>query len=204
MPAQNVERAIQVCDLYQAGYTLQEIGEFYGLSRERIRQILKSSGLVGRDGGQAQVARRRRYTKAIVQLDYRNTRSMAVYGCDWETLLLLNEGKGPSVKGCCARGYMEQQRNARLRGVEWDLTFPQWMTVWLESGKLSERGRAHGKYVMGRLNDYGPYAPWNVYITTFANNVAEYQAELKVRGVFCPDGYKRLPEHLKSHSATPP
>lgn len=62
---------------------------------------------------------------------------------------------------------------------------------------MEQRGLGRERYCMARFGDVGPYSTGNVYITSCADNVRDYQAELKERGVLCADGYFRLPE--KSH-----
>lgn len=42
-------------------------------------------------------------------------------------------------------------------------------TIWQRSGKWEQRGRGQG-YVMCRRGDSGPYAEWNVFIATAAEN----------------------------------
>src|SRR5690606_18929432 len=49
----DTERASAMVAMYQAGKTLHEIGELYGVSRERVRQILtKYHGITAEGGGQ--------------------------------------------------------------------------------------------------------------------------------------------------------
>lgn len=60
--------------------------------------------------------------------------------------------------------YKTHQRNAVKRDISFELTFEEWYSVWINSGKWEERGRGKGKYVMCRKNDIGPYAINNVYI----------------------------------------
>jgi hypothetical protein len=90
--------------------------------------------------------------------------------------------------------FRNQKNNSRHRGIVWAITFPQWMAAWLESGHWGDRGRHAEGYVMARKGDTGPYTIGNIYITTLAQNVVDYQATLKRRGVECVDGYRRLPE----------
>lgn len=45
------EREIEMTILYKEGKTLQEIGDLYGITRERVRQLLKRHGITGSDGG---------------------------------------------------------------------------------------------------------------------------------------------------------
>lgn len=42
------QRNVEIVELYKSGQTLQKIGDVYGLSHERVRQILKEEGLAER------------------------------------------------------------------------------------------------------------------------------------------------------------
>lgn len=64
--------------------------------------------------------------------------------------------------------------NARLRGVEFLLTFEQWLAIWVASGQLDKRGCRRGQYVMARCNDVGPYAEGNVQIVPSERNNSEW------------------------------
>jgi len=72
------------------------------------------------------------------------------------------------------RKFSDARIDARRRGVAWQLTFEQWMQIWLDSGHWHERGTRRGCYCMARHGDIGPYAIGNVSIqlsienTTFA------------------------------------
>lgn len=190
-------RAQRMCALYRGGMTLQEIGTAYGLTRERVRQILAREGLSRTDGGIAGKAARKVEVKAAARLARDNAKTMLRFGCDFATLLRLNEGRRGYAKGTAARAYLQQKRSAEHRGIKWQMSFPEWRAVWEKSGRWDDRGRQANSYVMARVQDFGPYAPWNVYVTTLAANVVDYQRELKKRGVACSDGYKRLPERAE-------
>jgi len=60
--------------------------------------------------------------------------------------------------------YFEHQGNARRRGIVFDLTFPEWWSVWETSGQWANRGRGGDKYVMSRYRDCGAYTKGNVFI----------------------------------------
>lgn len=47
--AAHVERNTEICRLYVEGATLQEVGEGFKLSRERVRQILRKNGVYKKD-----------------------------------------------------------------------------------------------------------------------------------------------------------
>lgn len=196
--SRNFEREARCIQLYQHGYTLQAIGDVYSLSRERIRQILKRAGVCRTDGGIAKQAESGRLARAAKKLAEWDRRRMAMFGCDSATFVALNGGVNSYRISSPAKQYVNQMRAAQKRGIGWELSFLQWCQIWDESGRYGERGRWADSYVMARLNDFGLYAVWNVYITTLSQNVADYQSELKRRGVRCADGYKRLPEQARA------
>ena len=67
--------------------------------------------------------------------------------------------------------YKAQKSNAKTRGIDFLLTFEQWLAIWNESGKLLERGRGANKFCMCRVNDSGAYEIGNVFIGTGRENV---------------------------------
>jgi hypothetical protein len=69
--------------------------------------------------------------------------------------------------------YKQQRWRALARGVAWELTFDQWMSIWDASGHFHERGKKAGQYVMARNGDVGPYSVSNVRICLFTENIAE-------------------------------
>lgn len=62
---------------------------------------------------------------------------------------------------------------AKVRGIEWQLTFEEWWDIWEQSGKYEQRGRGAGKYCMSRIGDVGPYSVNNVVIKTIDDNNRE-------------------------------
>lgn len=69
--------------------------------------------------------------------------------------------------------YNHQRLNARYRGIAWEISFPEWWCLWLESGKWEQRGKRIGQYVMSRLKDVGPYKIGNVEIVTCSKNCSD-------------------------------
>ena len=66
--------------------------------------------------------------------------------------------------------YWNQKAQARLRGIDFTLTFEQWWDIWQQSGKWEQRGRKKDQYVMSRIGDNGGYTFGNVFIQSNADN----------------------------------
>lgn len=69
--------------------------------------------------------------------------------------------------------FKQQRWRALDRGVGWEMTFDEWMKVWLDSGHWHERGIRAGGYVMGRKGDVGPYSVDNVQIIPHEQNISD-------------------------------
>lgn len=163
-----------MASMYKAGKTLEEIGSLYKITRERVRQILKKyHGIARKDGGQTARAEARR-RKAQTR---RDAKFLARYGCTYasyrELLDLSREtcASGVSYAKAPLGAYRNQERNAKLRGIEWNLSLIEWWEIWQRSGKWQLRGRGRG-YMMCRFGDTGPYAAGNVYIATGIHNAS--------------------------------
>ena len=139
------ERSARMAALYRQGMTLAEIGGQYGITRERVRQIItKKHGLTAKDGGQALVA----VLGAAARLNKIEARYQKKYGCSRTQYYEVLQAGG-------TRGFTELQRNAKRDGIELDLKLWQWWTLWQESGHWNERGRGRG-YWLFRLRPDAP------------------------------------------------
>ena len=156
-----VDRAKEMADMYKSGATLQQIGDQFGLTRERVRQLMTGHlGVTGKDGGGA-VRRVRNRARREAR---RDQKSFAKYGCCWADYVKLRSMRKPT------RAFSMQKRNAKNRGIEWNLTLWDWWTIWEASGRWGQRGRRKHEYVMCRLQDAGAYEVGNVYIATCHHN----------------------------------
>jgi len=71
--------------------------------------------------------------------------------------------------------FLQQRRQARQRGIQWQLDYWEWLRIWQDSGHLHERGRHRGQWQMCRLADIGPYASSNARIDRMEANASEGQ-----------------------------
>lgn len=74
--------------------------------------------------------------------------------------------------------YKTHRRNTKGRKdrngeyIKFNLTYEEWLSIWVASGHLTERGCGSSQYVMSRINDEGDYSVGNVEIITNAENVS--------------------------------
>lgn len=170
---QRAQRSIEFVDLYRSGWNMQEIGDVYALSRERVRQLLAKAGMRDAKGGLAVRREMSENAKKSKRQQLADARSFRRYGCSASQLRQYNCGLPQNANGSMTAAYNSQKSNAKMRMVEWRMTLPEWCEIWKKSGFLEHRGRGAGKYVMARLGDIGPYSPENVYITTNAQNITD-------------------------------
>jgi hypothetical protein len=153
---------------YAGGATLQEIGDYHGITRERVRQLIRELGVTRTDGGQAKRGR----DKAAAASRRRDQRYLAKYGMAFAEFGAINPPG--SKRSAPIRLFQHQRQNAKVRNILWELTFAEWWGIWHESGKWKQRGRGVGKFVMARHGDSGPYAVGNVKIIASEQNNSEY------------------------------
>lgn len=159
-------RIADMSDMYTHGNTLQQIGEKYGISRERVRQLLARIGICSDQGG----AHIRAFLnqKRTPKHSKWESRCVASMGCSRAAYKELtgNEYRTADVH---AQRFIRQRQNAKNRGISFELTFPEWWGIWQKSGHYKDL-QGIGTYCMARIADDGPYAANNVYICTFAQN----------------------------------
>lgn len=103
---------------------------------------------------------------------FADARTQKNYGCDYEEAVRLNGGLGLRTEGSFARRYQEHRFNAKQRDVGWEITFPEWVEVWVKSGRWEQRGTSRGQYSMARHGDVGPYRVDNVSIQLSVDNTS--------------------------------
>ena len=157
--------------------TLESIGAHHGITRERVRQILKKMGVRFEDGrlhkAHADAKISRVALREKTRQEKREMQCLQITECTTEQYYALTGEYWLNDKTKTAKRYTQQKRFAMQRAVQWDLTFPQWWGIWAASGKYHLRGRHKYCYVMSRIGDTGPYALGNVKIITMLENVAE-------------------------------
>lgn len=170
------ERTRKMIQYFKSGLTYQQIGDMYGISRQRIQQILSKHRITYKDGGFHLLviarSRERKKLKEAYLIKSRTDRIFRNFKCSPdEYYAIMGTKRYKTNPGGPAQAYYQQCRSAGLRGIKFELTFPQWFKIWKDSGHLEDRGKA--KYVMTRFGDKGPYALGNVAIKTSSENIKE-------------------------------
>lgn len=167
----NKARAKQMVELYRDGQTLAQIGETFGITRERVRQIMTShAGIRAKDGGKVFTAAKARAARKAAK----DRKSLAKWGCTYaEYLKILKHPDKPTY------AFWSQVKNAQKREIPFELSLADWWRIWQTSGHWDQRGRGANGYQMCRLNDTGPYAVDNVYIATCTENMKDYWARVR-------------------------
>lgn len=154
-------RLASMATMYRSGYTLQQIGDQFKITRERVRQLLtKYHGISAKDGGGHARGERNRVDRGV----RKEAKCLEKWGC--------STAQYRSIRGKISLAFGRQKSNARTRKIEWKITLWQWWTIWQASGHWEHRGRGYG-YCMCRRGDEGPYSPGNVFIATCAQNSSE-------------------------------
>jgi len=170
--------------LYKQGKTLESIGNEVGLSRERVRQIMKQYNI---DNGGLAIRKLLKSQDAHLENESkkakREKRIFDAYNISVDLYKkICSEFGSPSNQKSPLFKYSRHKANSKKRGIPFQITFADWWKVWEESGKWNERGRGHG-YVMARYGDTGGYEIDNVYICTSSQNAADQYHSGKVRKV---------------------
>lgn len=191
------ERAKLMRALYQEGYTLQQIGDQYGITRERVRQILTKHFGIRADGGGNHVRAVRKKEK---RRQAKEAACLKKHGCtlaQFRSLLAVGreeQKNGKPKYRTAIYAFRQQRQSAKRRGIGWQLTLWQWWTVWQESGHWSQRGRGQG-YVMSRVGDVGPYALGNIFIQPAIHN----NSETRLKQSNLPIGVSRKKDKYAAH-----
>lgn len=164
---ENIER------MFRTGNKQKDIGACYGISCQRVQQILSRRGVNRMDGGVI-VRALLKYPDFSKREKQRDERATKMFGCSDDTLVQINGSRlssGPHRKTIAGR-FREQKANASTRGIIWEITLPEWWQIWQESGRWGDRGTGKG-YCMARYGDSGAYVVGNVYICTVGQNSSD-------------------------------
>lgn len=101
------------------------------------------------------------------RIDEAESRIKRNYGCSFSEFVEINGGYSP--RSVIAKRYLQKKCTAKGRGINWELTFPEWFEIWQKNGKLSwiegepSYVKAH-HYCMARIDFSKGFTKDNVHI----------------------------------------
>ena len=114
----------------------------------------------------------------------RERNSQRIFGCSVAEAEALNSGLNLRDPRGWAMKYCHQRQASKERGISWEITFPEWMGIWSESGLMDQRGRGRLGFCMARHGDEGPYRLGNVSIKSNLENSSEGLKKTHRLGIF--------------------
>lgn len=158
---------------YMKGRTLSEVAKEHGVTKQAISFQFKRYGLPLNGGGIDKKREQANKARQLVLEAKRDKWSKAAFGIPF--------AESRAISRHLRDAYREQKRRANQRGIGWELNLLSWHEIWRNSGKLENRGRSKGEYVMGRRGDIGPYSKDNVYIITCSDNIKEVRERERIQ-----------------------
>lgn len=117
IPKDVSSRTLRFIEMFRHGKTLQEIGDVYGVTRERVRQVLAAHGLTKDDGG----LNMRIFSESLIRIEKIKAqrektaaRHFRLYGCSEEYILSISPLKRTDKKHPIF-AYRYQKNNAKIR-----------------------------------------------------------------------------------------
>lgn len=126
--------------------------------------------------------------------------ALKIYGCSYADAIFLNDGLSLRTSGGKAMAYATQKTAAKSRGIQWEMTFPEWISVWEKSGEMNNRGVGTESFCMARHQDKGAYRVGNVCIKTNVENARESLSHTtwKMRFKTAVKAGKRIPREQRT------
>jgi hypothetical protein len=148
----DTSRDADICRRFKNGETHKQIGDDYGVCRERIRQILKRYGLTHENGGFYKKSAK----KKAAEQRARDNKFLVWWGCTRAERALIPKD--------VQKAFKDKKRNVTTLGMEWSITLPEYWAIWQASGYWEVMSA--GDYGMSRKNNKKPWTKNNVHITT--------------------------------------
>ena len=167
---------------YSAGESLQAIGSDYGVTRERVRQLLSKRGINKTNGGFLKRAKDKAAACRSEKKFRRDERAIKTYGCTYSEVKRLNDGLLPSDTRGIALAFVRKRINARRKdkSLIWTLTFPEFVALWEQSGL--PRGLASESGATVLLDPAKGYVAGNVYVARYGDYVSAMRHAEAARG----------------------
>ena len=177
------ERNDVIVRMFKSGQTMEEVGAVFSITKQGVRHVIKGRGICASEGGGAlKRVKAREHKKADKTEAYSRFRYLCSAAELNEAVILIeNSGhKGKFRDSERAKRIYRAEKSKRLSegNYEWKISFPEWLSIWLDSGKWSEKGSTRdGGYIMARPNILEPLTRDNAVIVKAADYIGYYNSE---------------------------
>ncbi len=148
----NKIRNVDIVARFLKGETSSELGVEYGLTRQRVIQILSQLGVEIAKGGFALKCQQAQQARQVL----RQSEINRSYGTSRATVA--------SIPANVRRAYSSQRRWVSSAGMDWSFNLESWWKVWHESGNFEHRGANQGQFRMRRRDNTQSWGPTTVFI----------------------------------------
>lgn len=181
-----IKRDQKIVEMFKDAKTMQEVGDKFKISRERVRQIIARNGLSSKDGGYVLRAKNKKIVRDANKFYNHFYSWLPTYGCSREQCMSINGNtRNITDKSNLSFSFLHFRNNCLKRKLEFTLSFPQWYDIWLQSGQIDNRGLRKGQYMMIRKDKLGGYTPENVDIAC-----AQTSPEIMKKKEICKNGHR--------------
>lgn len=157
------QRALDMAYCYQRGEMLGDIGSRYGITRERVRQILVKQGIRGKDGGAYKQGLSRSAIREKAAIQARENYSLAIYGMGCKETSDLSAELG-SKKTFIVNAYRQLRDNSNRQKIPWSLTLKEFFYA------TKDKPYGLGNYVLRRIDQSKGYEPENIIYISHSDN----------------------------------
>lgn len=162
--------------LYRQGETLRSIGKRYGITGERVRQLLKEHGVTYKHGGRHALAIARGAARDAEAQRRKDARALRTFGCTHAEAIAANDGRKLRDPSSFAYAFLVKRANARRdnKSIAWTLTLPEFRDAWAASGLPRGIGSHSGAVVL-KDKSLG-YVSGNVVVVPLGDFVSRQRA----------------------------
>lgn len=157
-----MSRESDMIDMYVSGLTYREIGEIYGVSRQRIHQILKPFGITWVDGG-AHLISQKRLAEYEARLEAKIQDKYQI------TLSDYREFMANGYKYSWIRAYQNHRNNHKKDG--YNLSFKDWWEFLSSHDNYEDYAR--GGYSLVRRTKNLPWSKFNLLFIPHSEAVVQ-------------------------------
>lgn len=167
-PESTKKRNSLIARRFKAGWTMGELSTEFGISRQRVKQLLDKRGVKAENGGRA-VLRALNIKTKVASRERNVKRRWGITLEHWKHLRAMDQDFWKTPLGVYIRKRANVQRTSKRK---WRLTFVDFLHLWEDSGKWDQRGRGDEFYGMSLIDPTKDWTRDNVVVKRLQDSVA--------------------------------